>query len=858
MPNLMARLAEVIDKRASRVLLVALILAVPVILSTLNLKVDQNFRRLLPDDAPEVQRLKETDKRIGNQSDLIIAIRSPDREANIKFGHQLTQALEARKDLDLRYVLFHLKTKFFEDNALLYASLADLLDLRDRVRRRIKAAVKSGLDLGLDDDEDDAPKNEESLSGDELKKRYKLDKKLREYMEADEGKVVVIKARPEVGNSDVAYSQKLTNALEQIVKTIGPQNFHPRLSVQIEGSYAENTRRVRNLQGAIISGTAACLLILLLSIALFFKSAKAIAWILVPLLLSVTCALSFAYLTFGHLNLVSAFIFAILLGLGIDFGVHVLSRYRDERARTESAKDAWTIALSTTGISTSAGALSTAGSFLVLTLSDFQGFAQFGLVASVGIVCALIAALLLMPSFVRVTERKKVENNTAAELEAGPKADTGRPQLAIAGLFISLLCCVFAGTQLTKIEFEYDLSKLGSKPSKKKASAEAEKPALPEEAVGRKSAPGIILTSSIAETGLVHRQLKALLDQKESENEDSERLNQLEPLTENRPFFRELKARVQGPVTISPEIQALLDQYPKAQLALMKKRISEVFSIYDYVPDEQSVKLKIIQDIRKRIDRKRRKFKGKDKEEVDDLYRYLEVKDPITVDSLPLWVQQRMTDRTGKLGQFVVFRASGRKADYAIAKELRSAFFDIKTTASSAPTAAEYFILAAIIDTIKADAPMVIGCTLLVMFISAFLLVGNLKGPMVVFSVVGVAMLWLGGIMGVLGWKLDMFNIIALPLIVGMGQDDALHIFHRYEEGGADAIGKAVRETGSAIFLTTWTTCIGFGGIFFSNHRGLLSLAKVSVTGLILCFLSSVIVLPAVLRIIEWRRALKP
>ena len=59
MPNLMARLAEVIDKRASRVLLVALILAVPVILSTLNLKVDQNFRRLLPDDAPEVQRLKE-------------------------------------------------------------------------------------------------------------------------------------------------------------------------------------------------------------------------------------------------------------------------------------------------------------------------------------------------------------------------------------------------------------------------------------------------------------------------------------------------------------------------------------------------------------------------------------------------------------------------------------------------------------------------------------------------------------------------------------------------------------------------------------------------------------------------------
>ena len=51
----------------------------------------------------------------------IIAIRSPSREANIKFGHLLADELEQRKDLSFRYILFHQDDEFFETNALLYA-----------------------------------------------------------------------------------------------------------------------------------------------------------------------------------------------------------------------------------------------------------------------------------------------------------------------------------------------------------------------------------------------------------------------------------------------------------------------------------------------------------------------------------------------------------------------------------------------------------------------------------------------------------------------------------------------------------------------------------------------------------------
>ena len=852
----MKRLADLIERRGKLLVLISILLAIPAIWTASKLRVDQNFRRLLPSDAPEVLRLEQTDATIGSQSDLIIAIRSPSREANIKFGHLLADELEQRKDLSFRYILFHQDDEFFETNALLYASIPDLLDLRDRVRRRIKKAIKSSLDLGLDDPEDKPAPVEDDLSQDGLKERYNLDKRLREYMEADEGRVVIIKAKPEKSNSDIEYSQLLTSTLESIVNRIDPKSFHADLTVQIEGSYAENTRRVRNLQGAIVSGTLACLAILLLSIAVYFRSIKAVFWILGPLLLSVTFALAFAYLMFGHLNLVSAFIFAILLGLGIDFGVHVLSRYRDQRAAGDERLGAFQTALSTTGVSTSAGALSTAGSFLILAFSTFQGFAQFGIVASIGVIFALLAALVLIPALVRTTGGNGKHTFGARTRLPTQPTNTAIPKFSAFAIVVALSLAVLSAWKIPAIEFEYDLSKLGSKSSKSKINTSkptdvpVAKP-LPEEAVGKKSAPGIILTDSLEETALVHRQLAVLIAQREAEEEKTERLNELEPLSESRSVFRKLKEKAKQPVTVSDEVQRALDSYPPEQLEIMKRRVTEVFSIYDYVPDEQADKLLIIKDIKKRVDRKRRKFKGKDKEEVDELYSYLQVDTPITVEALPHWVKARMTDKKGAVGQFVIFRAAGRKANYEVAKELRTAF-DIKTPDGTAPTAAEYFILAAIIDAIKADAPMVIGLTLLVMFISAFVLVGNLRGPIVVFTVVGFAMVWLGGIMALFGWKLDMFNIIAIPLIVGMGQDDALHIFHRYEEGGPNAIGNAVRETGAAIFLTTWTTCIGFGGIFFSNHRGLLSLAKISVVGLVLCFISSVIILPSILRLLEW------
>jgi hypothetical protein len=128
----------------------------------------------------------------------------------------------------------------------------------------------------------------------------------------------------------------------------------------------------------------------------------------------------------------------------------------------------------------------------------------------------------------------------------------------------------------------------------------------------------------------------------------------------------------------------------------------------------------------------------------------------------------------------------------------------------------------------------------------------SLTQAVCVLLTVGLALVWLAGLFAVLGWKLNLFNLIALPLLIGMGQDDSLHIIHRYREEGPGSLRLVLHETGGAVFLTTLTTVIGFSSMLFVQHQGLRSLGWTAVLGMTLCLVSSVVVIPACLRIAEW------
>jgi predicted RND superfamily exporter protein len=111
------------------------------------------------------------------------------------------------------------------------------------------------------------------------------------------------------------------------------------------------------------------------------------------------------------------------------------------------------------------------------------------------------------------------------------------------------------------------------------------------------------------------------------------------------------------------------------------------------------------------------------------------------------------------------------------------------------------------------------------------------------------------GIMGILGLALNPANMIAFPLILGVGVDNGVHVLHDYLARPRD--GRPYRlglSTGRGILVAALTTILGFGSLMISQHRGLVGLGLLLTLGVGCCMLAALVFLPAVLRILSQRR----
>ena len=112
------------------------------------------------------------------------------------------------------------------------------------------------------------------------------------------------------------------------------------------------------------------------------------------------------------------------------------------------------------------------------------------------------------------------------------------------------------------------------------------------------------------------------------------------------------------------------------------------------------------------------------------------------------------------------------------------------------------------------------------------------------------------GLMGYLNMQLNPANLMAVPMILGIGVDYSVYIVHEYLEQK----GRYRMSPGTAIAVTvdSLTTLIGYGSLLIASHRGLHSLGQVLTLAVTFCTLMSVVVLPAFLVWITRNRPLVP
>ena len=205
---------------------------------------------------------------------------------------------------------------------------------------------------------------------------------------------------------------------------------------------------------------------------------------------------------------------------------------------------------------------------------------------------------------------------------------------------------------------------------------------------------------------------------------------------------------------------------------------------------------------------------------------------PPRIDSLPPSIRERFQSPSGDL--LVLAYAEGDTLDGALAKKQREAAQQIHPKASSLSILLEVLMLG--------DRPWIPKVAVSILAFVALILMLDFRSPRVAsLALVPVLM---GTVLtaGILCWVGMPFNVMTLgvlPLLMGLGVDDGIHVLHRVLESrgedGHQRIASAAAAVGRAVAMTTATTCSSFGVLMLTNHPGLESMALVMLIGLPIC-----------------------
>lgn len=611
---------------------------------------------------------------------------------------------------------------------------------------------------------------------------------LREWAESPDGTVLGVKLFPRVKASDVEAAAALTAKIRALVAELQPQRFHPEMAVTIRGDYAEMSAEVDSIR----HGLAITTLLALAGIAAIqvyaFGSLRALILLLVPLGIGIAWTVGFARLSIGYVNLITAFIFGILFGLGNDFGVYALTRYREDRAKGLDPEQALQEAMPTLWSALRTAALTTAAGFLSLALFEFRGFSQFGLIAGVGVLLALSATILSFPPLVLWLHRIWPEPPVRPEAARGLRWMGGVTGARASGwvLATALVAAAVGAFGATDLRFDTNFRKLRTPSRAAKAEVDDGSPAAVEKRLAQKfgkeasttnRTPVLVVTDSIDDARNVHDWLAA----------------------------------------------------HKKGLS----RLEQFVSIHTFLPADQTEKAALAARIRGKIEAKRGALQGEDGVEADRALASLSPT-PFGPKDLPDFVRSRFLDVDGGLGRYVLLYANGNLADARSVAEVVDQFGTIEANGKSFRATAGFFMLAEADGVVRREGPWAVLLAAVAVLVVVLVQFRALMPVIVSFVPLVLAFAIFLGAAPTFGLELNLFTITVLPSIFGIGIDGTVHLVHRCWPARTRAeVREGAEQIGGAAWIAAWTTVVGFAALWFQDNPGVSSLGSMAVWGLI-------------------------
>lgn len=433
----------VMHHRALAVGLMALITALAGFFAV-QVRVDSDIMKLMPPDEPVTKAISRIDHEEGGLAYLTLAYDADDHAVRDNFMNELQGRLEALPEV--RFAFWKLDDETTFRIGVLQLPVEDLELLRDRIRGAYMLGPALAnpfmqarlFDLGPLTDK---------LAG--AGSSFSL----------DNGGVARMVVRPTGSAHDLPFARAFIADVEQVLTELNPEARGVR-TVWKGGPFRHNVEDYESVVRDIGSITAASFVLVLIIIGAAFRAPRAVGIIFIPLIVGNIWTLGLAGATVGSLNTFTSFVNAVLIGLGVEFGVHLYARYRELRTAGQGVEDAAADAWDLVGGACTSACLTASAGFAALIMAHFAGFQQLGWLLSLGLLLTLIAELVLMPVLFTVMEPKAHHFAASKAVNRRKRKLPMWYRLAPMTLLVIGSVTLVAALLGKKIGFEYDLSEL--------------------------------------------------------------------------------------------------------------------------------------------------------------------------------------------------------------------------------------------------------------------------------------------------------------------------------------------------------------------------------------------------------------
>ncbi|CCO22182.1 MMPL family transporter [Maridesulfovibrio hydrothermalis] len=566
---------------------------------------------------------------------------------------------------------------------------------------------------------------------------------------------------------------------------------------------------------------------------------------------SLFCAMAwtfgFTLVTLGSLNLLSIVFALVLVGIGVDFGIHIVMRYVEATNSGMESDEAVEEALIHTGPGVLLGGLTSVCAFYAVLGQEFVGLAELGLVGGTGIIFCLIAMLTVLPSMLLIAGRRNWFPSSRPRMATMPFMEKviSKP-VAVLLIFAAATALAYPGFKkagfnynlldlqaegLESVEYEHILINDSDESTWFAVMTRPDLESVKSLIAELKNIPSVGRIDSIFEFLPEGQKEKAEILRGEARVFDGIDFDTRQAALVPAQVVSSLEALIESLEDLE---EKLFSAGAKAELQVVSGLIEKADSCITMIEENPSVTLNLNSVQSRLVNELSSSFAW--------LKEVLEVRS-VTPDDLPEHLRSLYV---GKDGSFMVkISPVGNVWDF---DKLTGFVADLRKVDPEVTGVPVVVLESSLLmkDTFLEAAGLTIGLVSLILFLTSF----SISYVLLTLIPLIAGIFWLLEVMGLTGLSFNLANFFAIPVLIAIGVDGGVHFLARWKEL---AEGERLYDTSTpvAVGLSFCTTMIGFGGLLLAHHRGLASLGGIMVIGSATCLVGCMIILPAVFRLIE-------